>query len=54
LRQGFRTFRLDRLEGLTVTGEPFHSVPGQTLADFLALMAAEDREARNVQSRKRG
>src|SRR5689334_18326734 len=41
LRQGFRNFRLDRIEDLTVTDEPFEKVPGRTLADFLAQMDEE-------------
>lgn len=47
LRQGFRSFRLDRIEGLDITSEKFQQVPGQTLADFLALVAAEARARRN-------
>jgi predicted DNA-binding transcriptional regulator YafY len=41
LREGFRTFRLDRIEDLAVTAEQFDKVPGHTLADFLALMEEE-------------
>src|SRR3954462_11295270 len=54
LRQGFRTFRLDRIEDLTVTADPFEKVPGRTLADFIALMEVEQRAARKLQSRAPG
>ena len=50
MRNGFRNFRLDRIEGLQITGERFDQVPGHTLADFLALMAAEEQAIKNVQS----
>lgn len=36
LRQGFRTFRLDRISRFKVTGEIFLPEPGKTLKDFLA------------------
>jgi predicted DNA-binding transcriptional regulator YafY len=45
MRNGFRNFRLDRIEQLQITDERFESAPGQTLADFLAKMAEEDRRA---------
>ena len=45
MRNGFRNFRLDRIDGLEVLQDRFENEPGQTLADFLALMAAEDRAA---------
>jgi predicted DNA-binding transcriptional regulator YafY len=35
LRDDFRTFRLDRIEGFTVPGERFRQEPGKTLHDFL-------------------
>jgi hypothetical protein len=35
---------------LQITGERFDQVPGHTLADFLALMAAEEHAIKNVQS----
>ena len=54
LRQGFRSFRLDRIEDLAVTSERFEQVPGQTLADFLALVAAEARARKNGQSHAPG
>src|SRR6266446_252709 len=50
MRNGFRNFRLDRIEGLQITGERFDQVPGHTLADFLALMATEEQAIKNVQS----
>src|SRR5712664_1158472 len=50
MRNGFRNFRLDRIEGLQITEERFDQVPGHTLADFLALMAAEEHAIKNVQS----
>ena len=48
LRQGFRNFRIDRIEDLSVTSDRFEKVPGRTLADFVAYMkahSAEDRRA---------
>jgi predicted DNA-binding transcriptional regulator YafY len=44
LRQGFRNFRIDRIEDLSVTSERFEKVPGRTLADFVAQIEAEDRQ----------
>lgn len=41
LRQGFRNFRVDRIERLEVLDETFEPQPGQTLDDFFA--AAESR-----------
>jgi len=43
MRNGFRTFRLDRIDRLQLTEEKFETAPGQSLADFLAKMAEEDR-----------
>ena len=43
MRNGFRNFRLDRIERLRIGEERFESAPGQTLADFLAKVAAEER-----------
>src|SRR5436305_11968362 len=43
LRQGFRSFRLDRIEQLAITEQRFEQVPGRTLKDFLAEVAKEDR-----------
>ena len=42
LRQGFRNFRVDRIQELAVTSERFEKTPGHTLADFLAQVEAED------------
>lgn len=41
LRQGFRNFRVDRIDRLEVLDEKFVAQPGQTLEDFFA--AAESR-----------
>ena len=38
-RQGFRNFRLDRMETLTVLDERFDSEAGKSLADFMAVEA---------------
>ncbi len=43
LRQGFRNFRVDRIDGLQITEEKFEKVPGRTLADFVAQIEAEER-----------
>src|SRR3954469_19857594 len=51
MRDGFRNFRLDRIERLDVGDERFESVPGQALADFLALVEAEQRERKSLQVR---
>ena len=34
LRQGFRSFRIDRIETLLVLDERFRDEPGKTLADL--------------------
>ena len=36
LRQDFRTFRVDRAEGVFVTGERFEPTAGRRLEDYLA------------------
>lgn len=36
-RQGFRSFRVDRIEALHLTGEPFPDDPGTTVADWRRL-----------------
>lgn len=43
LRQDFRTFRLDRMEHLTI-GEYVRPIKGQTLLDFYAAMQKQDRD----------
>src|ERR1700737_1579053 len=43
-------YALDRIEGLQITGERVDRAPGHTLADFLALMAAEEHATKNAQS----
>ncbi len=51
LRQGFRSFRLDRMRDIELTGRTFAPAPGQTLEDFFALVRAE-REAPQATTRK--
>jgi predicted DNA-binding transcriptional regulator YafY len=46
MRNGFRNFRLDRIDGLEILQDRFESEPGRTPADFLALMAAEQLSAK--------
>lgn len=41
LRQGFRSFRVDRIESLDVLDERFHDEPGKTLADLFRQTRAE-------------
>jgi predicted DNA-binding transcriptional regulator YafY len=41
LRQGFRTFRLDRIASLTVTAQVFDDNPAQNLDAFIASEACE-------------
>ena len=40
LRADFRTFRLDRIRWLETLEQTFEELPGQRLADFLAMMQA--------------
>ncbi|OQX09481.1 MAG: DNA-binding transcriptional regulator [Thiothrix lacustris] len=40
LRADFRTFRLDRIRWLVTLEQTFEELPGQRLADFLAMMQA--------------
>jgi predicted DNA-binding transcriptional regulator YafY len=54
MRSGFRNFRLDRIDGLQILEDCFQSEPGRTLADFLALMAAEDRDRAGAREAHRG
>ncbi len=42
-RDDFRSFRLDRIEGLQVLAEPFADEPGKLLRDFLATVERETR-----------
>ena len=44
LRQGFRSFRLDRMRSIATTKRTFESEPGQTLEDFFALVRNERAE----------
>lgn len=41
LREGFRNFRLDRMELAEPTGETFDDEPARSLADYLASIGAE-------------
>jgi len=41
LREGFRNFRLDRMEELTLLDETFAKMPGRTLADFFRQYEGE-------------
>ena len=44
LREDFRTFRLDRMERLTLTPDTFAPAPGRTLRDFLRKVREESQE----------
>lgn len=44
LRNGFRSFRLDRMQSLVETKRTFEPEPGQTLEDFFALVRSERAE----------
>lgn len=52
LRQGFRTFRLDRISRFEVTGEIFAQEPGKSLKDFLARDDTWTRGRDGQQSRE--
>lgn len=41
LRNSFRTFRLDRIHQLEKLSQTFEELPGQRLADFVAIMQAQ-------------
>ena len=43
LRDGFRAFRPDRMEGI-IFGDPFKPERGKELVDFLRLSDAEHRK----------
>src|SRR3989475_12104359 len=43
MRSAVRNFRLDRIDGLQILEDRFEGEPGRTLADFLALVTAEER-----------
>jgi predicted DNA-binding transcriptional regulator YafY len=45
LRQDFRSFRVDRLQGLVALEGAFSPEPGQSLADMMARIEREDAEA---------
>ena len=42
-RDGFRSFRIDRITGLELLAERFRDEPGRTLADLLRTVGAEAR-----------
>jgi len=42
VREGFRNFRVDRIEQLDATGETFRDEPGKTLPDLLRAVDAGD------------
>jgi predicted DNA-binding transcriptional regulator YafY len=44
LREGFRNFRLDRMDDVATSGETFPVVRGRTLADFFRHYDEEERE----------
>jgi len=48
MRAAFRSFRLDRIDGLHISDDHFENAPGQTLADFLALVQAEAQAPRPI------
>lgn len=41
LRNSFRTFRVDRIHGLTVLADPFEVPEGRALADYIRIAEAE-------------
>ena len=43
-RQDFRSFRVDRIDAMTVLDERFRDEPGRTLADLKRLVATDDIE----------
>jgi len=48
LRQDFRSFRLDRISELALTGEGFEVEAGKTLDDFIDRVTQEDRSHRRT------
>jgi predicted DNA-binding transcriptional regulator YafY len=48
LRTDFRTFRLDRMQGFSVTPERFRQEPGRSLHDFLKRTHTWTRSALNA------
>jgi predicted DNA-binding transcriptional regulator YafY len=44
LRADFRSFRADRISGMTECGDTFRHEPGKTLKDYLARMASDARD----------
>ncbi len=52
LRDDFRTFRLDRIDGFRVEGERFRNEPGKTLHDFLKRPQAWTRSSSPLASER--
>jgi predicted DNA-binding transcriptional regulator YafY len=48
LRQDFRSFRLDRISELALTGEGFEVEAGKTLDDFIDRVTQQDRSHRRT------
>jgi predicted DNA-binding transcriptional regulator YafY len=46
-RDSFRTFRIDRIEGLIVLDEVFPVIPGKTMADFIRALEAPNTKIAN-------
>jgi predicted DNA-binding transcriptional regulator YafY len=44
MRRDFRTFRIDRISGLTILAETFSDEPGRTLQDYLERVEEDVRE----------
>jgi predicted DNA-binding transcriptional regulator YafY len=49
LREDFRTFRIDRMDGLVETGERFPETPGRRLSDYLAHVTGRGPAAKRDQ-----
>ena len=50
LREDFRTFRLDRIASLSLTGRKFKPSPERSLSVFLARMDTDCRPQQNVEA----
>ena len=50
LRDEFRHFRLDRMESPVLLEDCYQSIPGQTLADFLATVCDDTKPAKHILS----
>jgi predicted DNA-binding transcriptional regulator YafY len=53
MRQGFRNFRVDRIEALAATDERFRDEPGRTLADMLRAECVHEDGVREKPSRSK-